>query len=64
MEAELARLEQKVAALIAHAQALRAANDALRGELAAAREHNRELGERVQAASTRVDALLQRLPSP
>jgi hypothetical protein len=36
----------------------------LRGELAAARERNRELGERVQAASTRVDALLQRLPSP
>ena len=38
MESELALLEQRLASLIAHAKALRAANEELRRELAAVRE--------------------------
>ena len=62
MDAELSSLERKVALLIAHTHALRAANETLRGELAMLQEQNRTLAHRVQLASTRLDALLERLP--
>jgi chromosome segregation ATPase len=63
MDTDLAVLEQKLASLIAHARALRAANEALRRELGAAQEQNRVLAQRMQAATTRLDALLARLPT-
>ena len=63
MEAELAALEQKLATLIAHTRALRAANESLRRELAAAVERNREMTIRVQQAGARLDALIARMPS-
>ena len=62
MDADLALLEQKLAALIAHARALRSANAALNRELMTTQEHNRVLTQRMEQASARLDALLERLP--
>ena len=62
MDADLTLLEQKLAQLIAQLDALRDANASLATDLAHARARNRELAQRMQAASTRVDALLDRLP--
>jgi len=62
MDTELAQLEQKLASLIAHTRALRAANESLRRDIAAANERNRVLVDRVAEAKQRLDALLSRLP--
>jgi chromosome segregation ATPase len=59
---DLAALEQKLASLIAHTRALRAANEALRRDLAAANTRNHALAGRVAEARQRLDALLSRLP--
>ncbi len=63
MENDLSQLEQKLATLIAHTRALRAANESLRSELAAANERNREMTVRVQQAGARLDALIVRMPT-
>jgi chromosome segregation ATPase len=63
MEQDLAELERKLTTLIAHTRALRAANEALRGDLAAAHERNRELTSRVREAGARLDALIARIPA-
>jgi len=63
MDTDLAQLEQKLVSLIAHTRALRAANESLRRELAAAVERNREMSVRVQQAGARLDALIARMPS-
>jgi len=63
MDTELAQLEQKLASLIAHTRALRAANESLRRDLAAAVERTREMSVRVQQAGARLDALIARMPS-
>jgi len=63
MESDLALLEQKLATLIAHTRALRAANESLRRELAVATERNREMNIKVQQAGSRLDALIARMPS-
>lgn len=62
MDAELALLEQKISALLAHANALRTANSLLNRELATSQQQNRVLAERMEQASARLDALLERLP--
>jgi cell division protein ZapB len=62
IDSELAVLEGKLATLVAHTRALRAANESLRHDLAVAYEKNRALTDRVAAASTRLEALLARLP--
>jgi cell division protein ZapB len=62
IESELALLEQKLGLLLAHTKALRAANDTLRRDLAAAELRNQTLSERVAEAKRRLDALLTRLP--
>ena len=61
IDRELAELQRRLATLVTHTRALRAANDTLRRDLAAAYERNRALSERVTAATERVDALLARL---
>lgn len=61
-EAELDALERRVQSLIGHVRTLRAANEALRRELAAAQERNRALGDRVVEAKARIDALVAKLP--
>ncbi len=63
MDADLATLEQKLTSLISHTRALRAANESLRRELAAAQASNRELAARMQAATSRLDALIARIPA-
>jgi cell division protein FtsB len=63
MDNELAALEHRLATLLAHARALRAANEALRNELAQAQQRNRDLAQRVQQATARLDALLARMAS-
>jgi len=64
IEPELATLEQKVGVLIAHTKALRAANETLRRDLAAAATRNQTLSQRVSEAKRRLDALIARLPEP
>ena len=63
MDPDLAQLEQKLATLIAHTRALRAANEALRRDLATAQERNREMSVRAQQAGARLDALIARMPA-
>ena len=63
MENELALLEQKLVALIAHTRALRLANEDLRRKLAEAHAHERTLEERMRVAATRLDALLANMPT-
>jgi len=63
MDHDLAALEQKLAALIAHTRALRAANEDLRSRLAQSQAHERVLDERMRAAAARLDALLARMPA-
>ena len=62
MDADLVLLEQKLAELLAHASELRSANAALNRQLATAQQQNRVLTQRMQQASARLDALLERLP--
>ena len=62
MDQDLATLEQKLTSLIAHTRALRAANESLRRELAAAHERQRQMMMRMEQASARVDALIARMP--
>lgn len=62
VENDLVLLEQKISSLIAHTHALRAANEELRRELAAAQDKNRELEERMNAAGARLDSVLARMP--
>ena len=64
IETELAGLEQRLGMLIAHAKVLRATNDNLRRDLAAAEARNQALSERVAEAKRRLDALVARLPEP
>jgi cell division protein ZapB len=62
MDSELARLEHKLAALLADYNRLRAENESLKRELGRAQEQNRALTARIAAASSRLDSLLQQLP--
>lgn len=62
LERDLVALEGRVAALIAHAQELRLANETLQRELADSTERHRVLNGALAAAASRVDALLERLP--
>jgi hypothetical protein len=62
LESDIAALEQRLAALLAYAKGLRAANEALRRGLTAAETRNQTLSERVAEAKRRLDALVARLP--
>ena len=64
IDSDLAALEQRLAALLAYAKGLRAANEALRRGLTAAETRNQALSERVAEAKRRLDALVARLPEP
>jgi hypothetical protein len=63
MNDDILLLEQKLAALIAHTRALRAANESLRRDLAAAHDRQRQLTLRMDQAGTRVEALIARIPA-
>ena len=62
MDSEISVLEHKVAALLAEYHRLRAENESLQRELGRAQEQGRLLAARMEAASTRLDSLLQQLP--
>jgi len=64
LESDLMTLERRLASLIAHTRALRAANEALRRDLAATTARNHQLGQRVAEATRRLDALLARITEP
>jgi uncharacterized protein (TIGR02449 family) len=63
MDPELERLEQQLGRLIEAARRLADENATLRRELAAAREHGRELEHRMDEARERVRSALARLPA-
>ena len=63
MDDDLARLEQKVYALVALVEELREANATLSRDLARSGEQNRALAQRMRVASARLDALIARLPA-
>ena len=62
IDSELGALEQRLGLLIAHAKILRATNENLRRDLAAAEARNQALSERVAEAKRRLDLLVSRLP--
>ena len=62
MDSELAKLEQKLALLLADYHRVRAENDSLKRELGRAQERHRALAARMAAATARLDSLLQQLP--
>jgi regulator of replication initiation timing len=62
MDADLAGLEHKLAALLAEYHRLRAENESLKRELARAHEQSVALSEKMATASSRLDSLLRRLP--
>ena len=62
MNSDLDELERKVAALIACVRSLREDNERLARELDDARERERDVAERMEAARGRLDALIGQLP--
>lgn len=62
MEADLKALEDKLTQLIALCQLLRSENLELRQELVQAQDETRQLKDNMALASTRLEALIERLP--
>jgi cell division protein ZapB len=62
MDGELSSLEEKLAQLVERLEALRAENRELRQQLAARTDENARLGEKLNAARTRIEALLKQIP--
>jgi cell division protein ZapB len=62
VEAEFSSLEAKVAQFVSLCERLRAENQDLRQELAAARTDARRLHEKIDGAKARLEGLLSRLP--
>ena len=62
MDAELRSLEDKVNQVVRLCQRLRSDNHDLRQQLATALNDNKQLAEKIGAASTRLEALLTQIP--
>ena len=62
MEAEFNSLEAKVTQFVALCEQLRAENEELRQQLAAAHKDARRLHEKIDGARSRLETLLARLP--
>jgi cell division protein ZapB len=62
MQAEMKALEDKVAQIVQDCLHLRAENMQLRQQLAAAQNDSKRLGDKIQGAQTRLEALLERIP--
>ncbi|MDP2246677.1 MAG: hypothetical protein Q8J65_01000 [Nitrosomonadales bacterium] len=62
MDADLKSLEDKLSQLIALCQDLRAQNSTLRQELAQAQTDTAQLRENMAVVSTRLEAVIERLP--
>lgn len=55
-------LEDKVAQIVQVCRQLRAENMQLRQQLAAAQNDTKRLGDKIQGAQSRLEALLERIP--
>lgn len=55
-------LEDKVAQIVQVCRQLRAENMQLRQQLAAAQNDSKRLGDKIQGAQSRLEALLERIP--
>jgi cell division protein ZapB len=62
MDAELRSLEDKVNQVAALCQRLRSDNHDLRQQLASAQNNNRQLAEKIGAATARLESLLTQIP--
>jgi cell division protein ZapB len=62
VEAEFNSLEEKVAQFVSLCERLRAENNDLRKQLAAAHSDAKRLHEKIDSATTRLEGLLSRLP--
>lgn len=62
MEAELSALEEKLALVVQRLKVLREENRDLRQQLAARTDENSRLAEKLNAARTRIEALLKQIP--
>ena len=62
VESEFNSLEEKVAQFVSLCERLRAENNDLRRELAAARNDAKRLHEKIDTAKERLEGLLARLP--
>jgi len=62
MEPELSALEEKLAQAVQRLKALRDENRDLRQQLAARTDENSRLNEKLNAARTRIEALLKQIP--
>jgi cell division protein ZapB len=62
MEAELSALEERLAQLVQRLTALREENRDLRQQLAARIDENARNTEKLNAAKTRIEALLRQIP--
>ena len=62
METEFNSLEAKVAQFVSLCERLRAENDDLKQQLAAARVDAKRLHEKIDGAKARLEGLLSRLP--
>ena len=62
VEAEFNSLEEKVAQFVSLCERLRAENNDLRQQLAAARSDAKRLHEKIDSATARLEGLLARLP--
>ena len=62
MEAEFNSLEAKVAQFVSLCERLRAENDDLKQQLAAARSDAKRLHEKIDAAKVRLEGLLSKMP--
>lgn len=62
MDADLKALEEKLAQLLALCQQMRAENLELRQDLAQAQDQSKQLKDNMALASTRLEAVIDRLP--
>jgi len=62
MDADLKSLEQKLSQFVELCQRLRADNQQLRQELAAAVSSNQQLTEKIGTATNRLESLLNQIP--
>lgn len=62
MEAELKSLEEKISQFVELTQRLRGDNQQLRQKLASALNENKQLEEKINNASGRLENLLQQIP--
>jgi cell division protein ZapB len=62
MDPELASLEEKLAQLVQRMKALRDENRELRQSLATRTDENARLAEKLNAAKSRIEALLRQIP--